>query len=88
MFNICYGIIIGLPVRATPNQEKKKKKNADKAPRRLCVSHPHFNGAVFCGEETGHFRLSGEQTLLGVDLERTQNYRVPLLALYLRGMII
>ena len=28
----------------------------------LCVSHPRFNEDDFCGEGTGHFRSSGEQT--------------------------
>ena len=56
-------VIIGLPVRATPNQEMnhvyvKKDKMADGAPRRLYVSHPRFNAADFYWEGTGHFRSS------------------------------
>ena len=31
-------------------------------PRRLCVSYSHFNAANFCGDGTGHFRFSDEQT--------------------------
>ena len=59
-------VIIGLPVRATPNQEMnhvyvEKDKMADGAPRTLCVSHPRLNAADFCGEGTSHFRSSGGQ---------------------------
>ena len=59
--------IIGLPVRATPNQERlsampQKDKMGDETLRRLCVPHFSFIGADFCGEGTGHFRLSSEQT--------------------------
>ena len=60
--------IIGLPVRATSNQEmsrvyvqKKKDKMADRAARSLCMSHSRFNVADFCREGTGHFRSSGGQ---------------------------
>lgn len=58
--------IIGLPVRATSNQEMsclyvKKDKMADGAPRSLCLSHPCFNVADFCREGTGHFRYSRGQ---------------------------
>ena len=81
-------VIIGLPVRVTPNQEMnhvyvEKDKMAHGAPRRLYVSHPRFNAANFCGEETG---LSG---LLGTDLEvglkRTETYWMELLALSQHG---
>ena len=53
--------IIGLPVRATPNQEiplamSKKDKMVDETPRRLCVRHSPFNGVDFCGKGTGHIR--------------------------------
>ena len=34
----------------------KKGKLVDGTPRRLCMSHSPFNGAVFCGEGMGHFR--------------------------------
>ena len=59
-------VIIGLPVRVTPNQEMnhlyvKKDKMADGAPRTLFVSHPRLNPADFCGEGTGHFRSSGDR---------------------------
>ena len=59
-------VIIGLPVRVTLNQEMnhvyvEKDKMAHGAPRRLYVSHPRFNAANFCGEETGHFRSSGDR---------------------------
>ena len=47
----------------------KKDKMADGTPKRLCMSHSPFNGAVL-------------QTGLDVDLERTQNYCMELLALY------
>ena len=60
-------LVIGLPMRVTPNQEiplamSKEYKMADETPRRLCVSHSPCDGANFCGEGTGHFRASGEQT--------------------------
>ena len=74
-FSICklfvlpfiHGLFVGLPVRATPNQEissicVQEDKMADGTPRRLCVSHSPLNGADFCGEGTGHFRSSGELT--------------------------
>ena len=61
---------------------------ADGNPRRLCVSHSPFNGADFCGKGTGHLRSSGEHICLEVHLERTQNYYVEYLALYLCRMII
>ena len=59
--------IIGLPVRATPNQEillamPQKDKMGDENLRRLPVPHSPFIGADFCGEGTGHFRSSSEQT--------------------------
>ena len=50
--------VIGLPVKATPNQElpsiyiEKKDKMADETPTRLCVSQSPFNGADFCREGT------------------------------------
>lgn len=37
---------------------------ADGSPRRLCMSHPSFNGADFCREEMGQlfrFYSSGKQ---------------------------
>ena len=45
-------VIIGLPVRATPNQEMnpvyvEKGKMADGAPRTLCVFHSRLNAADF-----------------------------------------
>ena len=48
-------VIIGMPVRAMPNQEAnsfyvKRDKMVDGTPRRLCMSHSPFNGANFCGE--------------------------------------
>ena len=59
-------VIIGLPVRVTPNQEMnhvyvEKDKMAHGAPRRLYVSHPRFNAADFYWEGTGHFRSSGDR---------------------------
>ena len=59
-------VIIGLPVRVTPNQEMnhvyvEKDKMADGAPRTLFVSHPRLNPADFCEEGTGHFRSSGDR---------------------------
>ena len=59
--------IIGLPVSATPNQERllampQKDKMGDETLRRLCVPHSPFIGADFCGEGTGHFQSSSEQT--------------------------
>ena len=47
-----------------PNQEipsvfvKKWGQN----PRKLCMSHSHFNAANFCRDGTGHFRFSDKQT--------------------------
>ena len=60
-------VIIGLPVRATPNQEMnpvyvEKDKMADGAPRTLCLFHPRLNAADFWGEGTGHFRSSGDRS--------------------------
>ena len=59
-------VIIGMPVRAMPNQEAnsfyvKRDKMVDGTPRRLCMSHSPFDGANFCGEETDHSKSSGEQ---------------------------
>ena len=48
--------IIGLPMRATSNQEmsrvyvrKKKDKMVDRAARSLCMSHSRFNVAISRG---------------------------------------
>jgi len=57
----------------------KKDEIVDRPPRRHCMSHSHFDRADFCGKGTGHFRSSD----LEVNLKRTQNYFVELLALYL-----
>ena len=67
VFPFIHCLFVGLPVRATPNQEissiyVQEDKMADGTPRRLCVSHSPLNGADFCGEGTGHFRSSGELT--------------------------
>ena len=62
----------------------KEDEMVDSLPRRHCVSHCHFDRANFCGEGMGHFRSSD----LEVNLKRTQNYFVELLALYLHRIII
>ena len=64
-------IIIGLPVRAMPNQEMRSNilsvviKGRDKMTegyhRMLWVSHSHISWADFSGEGSGHFKSSGEQ---------------------------
>ena len=53
-------VIIGLPVRVTPNQEMNHV-YVEKDKMALYVSHPRFNAANFFGEETGHFRSSGNR---------------------------
>ena len=45
-----FGVIESSPVSSQSSSESW-----------LCVSHPRFYGADFCGEGTGHFRSSGEQ---------------------------
>ena len=39
----------------------KRDKTVDVTPRRLFMSHSPFNGANFCGEETGHSKSPGKQ---------------------------
>ena len=53
MFNICYGIIIGLPVRSTPNQDKKKKerKMRTKLPEGFASPLPASMGPFSLGRE-------------------------------------
>ena len=51
MFNICYGIIIGLPVRATPNQDKKKGKMRTKLPEGFACPIPASMGPFFAGRK-------------------------------------
>lgn len=47
-----------------PNQEvpSVSVKKWGQYPRRLCVSHSHFNAANFCRDGTGHVRFSDKQT--------------------------
>ena len=47
-----------------PNQEVPSvfDKKWGQYPRRLCVSHSHFNAANFCRDGTGHVRFSDKQT--------------------------
>ena len=85
-----FTVMIGLPERATPNRKmeasvsvQQRDKMADGPPRRLCVSHFPLQCGRFFREKNGSLR-----TDLEVDFERTQNYCVELLALYLRRIII
>ena len=48
--------------RNTFGYAAKKDKMGDETLRRLCVPDSPFIGADFCGEGTGHFRSSSEQT--------------------------
>ena len=62
--------LLGCPVRATPNQELpsiyiKKDEMVNGTPRRLYVSYLFFSWADFW-EGTGHFRMSGKQTLKSI----------------------
>ena len=71
-------------MRATPksrNTFRLCQKMGDGTPRRLCMSHSHFNAANFCGDGTAHFRFSNTQTWKSI--WNTQNYFMELLARYL-----
>ena len=62
MFNICYGIIIGLPVRATPNQDKKKYGQSSQ--KALRVSLPLQWGRFLRGGN-GSFQIVWRTDLIG-----------------------
>ena len=74
-------VIIGLPMRVTPNQEMRSK---------FFLYQKRQNGgwnsqkAIFAGRRW----VIPRRTDLEVDLEQTKNYFKELLALYLRQMII
>ena len=60
-------MIIGTPVRATSNQELpfiyvvKRQNGGRNSQKALRAPFPHqWSWSWFCGEETGHFRSSGE----------------------------
>ena len=81
-------IFIGLPIRATLNQEillVHVLQMEDGIPRKLFMSLSPW-GRFFRGEDAS-FQVVW-RTDLEVDLERTENYFVELLALYLRRIII
>ena len=85
-------VIIGQPVRATPNQEllsiyvEKIQNGGRNSQKTLRVPFLIQWGRFLEGGD-GLFQVAW-RTDLGVHLERTQNYCVELLALYLRRMII
>ena len=81
-------------IKNNPPPTSKKDKMANGTPRGFCVSHqptppppvPASMGRFLRGGD-GSFQVAW-RTDLEVDLTRTQNYCVELLALYLRRMII
>ena len=82
-------MFIGLPVRATPNQEMgrfyvEKRQNGGRSSQKALRVPSPLQWGRFLREEDGSFQVF-YRTDLEVGLERTQTHCV---ALYLREMII
>ena len=65
MFNICYGIIIGLPVRATPNQEKKKEEKCGQSSQKALRVPSPLQWGRFLRGGNGSFQIVWRTDFIG-----------------------